>query len=63
MARAGIYGGLCVQDGYASDRWKTAEVLSNIGSSAGILYLRDYVPIPTILPRTSKRRFFALSQL
>lgn len=43
MARAGIYGGLCVQDGYASDRWKTAEVLSNIGSSAGILYLRDYV--------------------
>lgn len=43
MARSGIYGGLCVQDGYASDRWKTAEVLSNIGSSAGILYLRDYV--------------------
>lgn len=43
MARAGLYGGLCVQDGYASDRWKTAEVLSNIGSSAGILYLRDYV--------------------
>lgn len=43
MARAGIYGGLCVQEGYASDRWKTAEVLSNIGSSAGILYLRDYV--------------------
>lgn len=43
MARAGIYGGLCVQDGYASDRWKTAEVLSNVGSSAGILYLRDYV--------------------
>ncbi len=46
MARAGIYGGLCVQDGYASDRWKTAEVLSNIGSTAGILYLRDYVTYP-----------------
>ena len=43
MARAGIYGGLCVEDGYASDRWKTAEVISNIGSTAGILYLRDYV--------------------
>ena len=43
MARAGIHGGLCVQDGYASDRWKTAEVISNVGSSAGILYLRDYV--------------------
>lgn len=43
MARAGIYGGLCVQDGYASDRWKTAEVICNVGSTAGILYLRDYV--------------------
>lgn len=43
MARAAIYGGLCVGDGYASDRWKTAEVISNIGSTAGILYLRDYV--------------------
>ncbi len=43
MARAAIHGGLCTGDGYASDRWKTAEVISNIGSTAGILYLRDYV--------------------
>jgi len=43
MAHAGIYGGLCLGDGYASDRWKTGEVISNIGSTAGILYLRDYV--------------------
>lgn len=43
VAQAGIYGGLCVGDGYASDRWKTGEVLCNIGSTAGILYLRDYV--------------------
>lgn len=43
MARAAIYGGLCTGDGYASDRWKTAEVISNIGSTAGMLYLRDYV--------------------
>ena len=43
MAHAGIYGGLCLGDGYASDRWKTGEVISNIGSSAGILYLRDYI--------------------
>lgn len=43
MARAGIHGGLCIEDGYASDRWKTAEVISNIGSTAGILYLRNYV--------------------
>ena len=43
MARAAIHGGLCTGDGYASDRWKTAEVISNIGSTAGLLYLRDYV--------------------
>lgn len=43
MAHAGIYGGLCLGDGYASDRWKTGEVIINIGSTAGILYLRDYV--------------------
>lgn len=46
MAQAAIHGGLCVGDGYASDRWKTGEVISNIGSSAGILYLRDYVTYP-----------------
>ena len=43
MAHAGIHGGLCLGDGYASDRWKTGEVISNIGSTAAILYLRDYV--------------------
>ena len=43
IAHAGIHGGLCLGDGYASDRWKTGEVISSIGSTAGILYLRDYV--------------------
>lgn len=43
VAEAGIYGGLCVGDGYASDRWKTGEVIGNAGSTAGILYLRDHV--------------------
>ncbi|MBQ9953825.1 MAG: extracellular solute-binding protein [Eggerthellaceae bacterium] len=43
LARAGISGGLVVGEGYASDRWKTGEVLCNVGSTAGILYLRDYV--------------------
>ena len=43
MAHAGIHGGLCLGNGYASDRWKTGEVISSIGSTAGILYLRDYV--------------------
>lgn len=43
IAEAGIYGGLCVGDGYASDRWKTGEIISSAGSTAGILYLRDHV--------------------
>lgn len=43
VAEAGIYGGLCVGDGYASDRWKTGEVIGSAGSTAGILYLRDHV--------------------
>ncbi len=43
IAKAGIYGGLCVGDGYASDRWKTGEIICSAGSTAGILYLRDYV--------------------
>lgn len=43
IAEAAIYGGLCVGDGYASDRWKTGEIISSSGSTAGILYMRDYV--------------------
>ena len=43
MAAAAIAGGLCTEKGYASDRWKTGEVISNVGSTAGILYLRNYV--------------------
>ncbi|MBQ8802834.1 MAG: extracellular solute-binding protein [Tyzzerella sp.] len=43
MAHAGIYGGLCLGDGYASDRWKTGEIVCSTGSTAGVLYLRDYV--------------------
>lgn len=43
MAEAAIVGGLCMDKGYASDRWKTGEIVCNVGSTAGILYLRDYV--------------------
>lgn len=43
IARAAIRGGLCVGEGYASDRWKTGEILCSVGSTAGILYQRDYV--------------------
>ena len=43
IAKAGIYGGVSTDDGYASDKWKTAELISSIGSTAGIMYMRDYV--------------------
>lgn len=43
MAKAAISGGLCIDDGYASGRWKTGDIISFTGSTAGILYLRDYL--------------------
>jgi|GEM_PF-1029149 len=43
LAKAGIHGGLNVGDGYASSRWKTGEIIGNLGSTADILYLRDYI--------------------
>ena len=43
IAEAGIHGGLNVGEGYASSRWKTGEIIGNLGSTADILYLRDYV--------------------
>ena len=43
IAEAGIHGGLNVGNGYASSRWKTGEIIGNLGSTADILYLRDYV--------------------
>lgn len=43
LASAAIYGGVCVGEGFGSDRWKTAEIICNISSTAGMLYLRDYV--------------------
>lgn len=38
LAQAAIYGGICLEDGYAASRWKTAEIISNIGSTADVLY-------------------------
>ena len=38
LAGAAIYGGICLDDGYAASRWKTVEIISNIGSTADILY-------------------------
>lgn len=43
LAKAAIYGGICLEDGYAASRWKTAEIISNIGSTADVLYQPDKV--------------------
>jgi len=38
LAETAIYGGICLDDGYAASRWKTVEVIANIGSTADVLY-------------------------
>ena len=38
LAKAAIGGGICLDDGYAAARWKTAEVIANTGSTADVLY-------------------------
>ena len=38
LAQTAIYGGICLHDGYAASRWKTVEIISNIGSTADVLY-------------------------
>lgn len=43
LAKCAIYGGICLDEGYAASRWKTAEVISNIGSTADVLYQPDRV--------------------
>ncbi len=46
LAQAAIYGGICLDDGYAASRWKTIEIISNIGSTADVLYQPDQVIYP-----------------
>ena len=43
LAGAAIYGGICLEDGYAASRWKTVEIIANTGSSADVLYQPDEV--------------------
>ena len=38
LAETAIYGGICLDEGYAAARWKTAEVIANTGSTADALY-------------------------
>ena len=46
LSRAAIFGGICLDDGYAASRWKTVEIISNIGSTADILYQPEMVFYP-----------------
>ena len=46
LAKTAIYGGICLDDGYAAARWKTVEIISNGGSTADILYQPDQVIYP-----------------
>jgi len=46
LAEAAIYGGICLDDGYAAARWKTAEIIANTGSTADVLYQPDEVIYP-----------------
>lgn len=46
LSKAAIHGGICLDDGYAASRWKTVEVISNIGSTADILYQPEMVFYP-----------------
>jgi len=43
LAQTAIYGGICLEDGYAAARWKTVEIIANIGSTADVLYQPDEV--------------------
>lgn len=45
-AEAAIAGGLGIEKGYATDGWKTGALISNVGSTAAILYMCDYVTHP-----------------
>lgn len=46
LAKAAIYGGICLDEGYAAARWKTAEVIANTGSTADVLYQPSEVIYP-----------------
>ena len=63
LARTAIYGGICLDDGYAATRWKTVEIISNIGSTADILYQPEQVIYPDNTTQTQRDYETALRQL
>jgi len=46
LAETAIYGGICLDEGYAAARWKTAEIIANTGSTADVLYQPTEVIYP-----------------
>ncbi len=46
LAETAIYGGICLEEGYAAARWKTAEIIANTGSTADVLYQPEKVIYP-----------------
>lgn len=46
LAKTAIYGGICLDDGYAAARWKTAELIANTGSTADVLYQPSEIIYP-----------------
>ncbi|MBQ9135387.1 MAG: carbohydrate ABC transporter substrate-binding protein [Lachnospiraceae bacterium] len=38
LAKTAIYGGICLDDGYAAAKWKTIDIIANTGSTADVLY-------------------------
>lgn len=43
LAKTAIYGGICLDDGYAAAKWKTIDIIANTGSTADILYQPEEV--------------------
>ncbi|MBQ3601992.1 MAG: carbohydrate ABC transporter substrate-binding protein [Lachnospiraceae bacterium] len=43
LAKTAIYGGICMNDGYAAAKWKTIDIIANTGSTADVLYQPEEV--------------------
>ncbi len=43
LAKAAIYGGINLDDGYAAAKWKTIDIIANTGSTADVLYQPEEV--------------------
>lgn len=46
LARAAAVGAINLDDGFGSEFWMTGDIIASVGSSAGLLYIRDFVARP-----------------